>query len=85
MGAVDPDAVHALGEKVANQFVLCRGFRWHGNHDSNVTVCWGFTEQSFGVPVKEMIFQSKLGQRLWGRGDRNGPGKLEKNTQYSVQ
>jgi hypothetical protein len=64
MGAVNSHAVHTLGEKVANQFVLRCGFRWHGNHDSNVTVCWGFAEQSFGIPVKEMISLPNLGRRL---------------------
>jgi hypothetical protein len=52
MGAVNAHAIHALDEKVADQFILRCGFRWHGDHDSHMTVRRDFAKERLRILLK---------------------------------
>ena len=45
VGAVDAHAIHAAGDKVADQAVVGCGLARHGDHDPDVAVDWFGPEQ----------------------------------------
>src|SRR5574338_744828 len=52
VGAVNTHAIHSIQHQLVNEFIISRRLGWHGDHYSNRTVSWVWTEQFFGVRVK---------------------------------